>query len=287
MIDFTNKKEVLNLYKGSEKKKTIIYNNKKYLVKFPDPIREKDKKISYINNAYSEYIGSNIFKICGFNVQNTILGTYNYNGKEKIVCACEIFTNEDIILYEFESLALSINPDKKIGTELKDIVDVIITSDLRNKDKIINYYFDTFIIDALIGNNDRHNANWGILVDMNKNKINFSTIYDNGSCLNPLISDEEINLLSDIDIKNLALNNYSCLKENDKKINLIEYISSKKNTLVNNALIRVFNNIDIVKINEFIDNIACISLKRKDFYKSIIKYRYNILKYTYNELIDK
>ena len=53
MIDFTNAMEEFNNYKGSEKKKTLIYNNKKYLVKFPDPIREKNKNISYINNAFS------------------------------------------------------------------------------------------------------------------------------------------------------------------------------------------------------------------------------------------
>ncbi len=76
MIDFTNAKEVFNNYKGSEKKKTLVYNKKRYLVKFPDPIREKNKNISYINNAYSEYIGSNIFKIIGIDTQNTILGKY-------------------------------------------------------------------------------------------------------------------------------------------------------------------------------------------------------------------
>ena len=113
MIDFTNAIEEFNNYKGSEKKKTLIYNNKKYLVKFPDPIREKNKNISYINNAFSEYVGSNIFKIVGFKTQNTILGNYTYNGKDKIVCACEDFTDENNILYEFESLALSTNPDKK------------------------------------------------------------------------------------------------------------------------------------------------------------------------------
>lgn len=43
MIDFTNAIEEFNNYKGSEKKKTLIYNNKKYLVKFPDPVREKIK----------------------------------------------------------------------------------------------------------------------------------------------------------------------------------------------------------------------------------------------------
>ena len=125
MIDFSNATEELNSYKGSEKKKTLIYDNKRYLVKFPDPIREKNKNISYINNAFSEYVGSNIFKIIGFETQNTLLGTYTYNGREKIVCACEDFTDANHILYEFENLALSANPDKKIQTELTDIMEVI------------------------------------------------------------------------------------------------------------------------------------------------------------------
>lgn len=56
MIDFTNAIEEFNNYQESEKKKTLIYNNIKYLVKFPDPIMEKNKNISYINNAFSEYI---------------------------------------------------------------------------------------------------------------------------------------------------------------------------------------------------------------------------------------
>ena len=53
MIDLTNAIEEINYYKGSEKKKTLVYEGKKYLVKFPDPIREKGKNISYINNAFS------------------------------------------------------------------------------------------------------------------------------------------------------------------------------------------------------------------------------------------
>lgn len=53
MIDFTNCKELLNTYGGSEKKKKIMFNDEVYLLKFPDPIREKNKKLSYINNQYS------------------------------------------------------------------------------------------------------------------------------------------------------------------------------------------------------------------------------------------
>ena len=184
MIDFSNAIEELNNYKGSEKKKTLIYNNKKYLVKFPDPIREKNKNISYINNAFSEYIGSNIFKIAGFKVQNTILGTYTYNGKEKIVCACEDFTDENHVLYEFENLALSANPDKKIDTELSDIMEVIDETkkltqiNLVIVDDIKENFWNMFIIDSLIGNTDRHNGNWGLLVNTKNNQASFSPIYD-------------------------------------------------------------------------------------------------------------
>ena len=37
MIDFTDCKELISTYGGSEKKKRIIYNNKIYLLKFPFP----------------------------------------------------------------------------------------------------------------------------------------------------------------------------------------------------------------------------------------------------------
>ena len=57
----------------------------------------------------------------GFNTQNTILGLYYYHDKEKVVCACEDFTDEMHELYEFLNLALSINPDKKIGTDFRNI----------------------------------------------------------------------------------------------------------------------------------------------------------------------
>lgn len=116
MIDFTNAVEEFNNYKGSEKKKTLIYDNKKYLVKFPNPIKNNYKNISYINNTFSEYIGSNIFKIIGFKTQNTILSTYKYKQKIKIVCACEDFTDNENVLYEFENLVLSTKTDKKIET---------------------------------------------------------------------------------------------------------------------------------------------------------------------------
>lgn len=281
MIDFTNAIEEFNNYKGSEKKKTLIYNNKKYLVKFPDPVREKNKNISYINNAFSEYVGSNIFKIVGFETQNTILGRYKYNGREKIVCACEDFTDNEHVLYEFENLALSTNPDKKIETELKDIIEVIEESKMINTVETKEKFWDMFIIDSLIGNTDRHNGNWGFLLNKNTGKAEFSPIYDCGSCLNPMLEDEELKKMNETELKNLAINCYSCIKENGKKINYMSYIKQRKNSECNNAIKRIFSNIDINKIIEFIDKIETMSKVRKEFYKSIINCRYEIIRNVY------
>ena len=284
MIDFTNAIEEFNNYKGSEKKKTLIYNDKKYLVKFPDPIREKNKNISYINNAFSEYIGSNIFRIIGFKTQNTVLGKYEYNVKEKIVCACEDFTDNENVLYEFENLALSTNPDKKIETELNDIMEVIEENKMIDTEETKRKFWDMFIIDSLIGNTDRHNGNWGFLLNKTTGKVEFSPIYDCGSCLNPMLEDEEIKEFNETELKNLAINCYSCLKENGKKINYMTYIKQMENEECNNAIKRLFTSINMDEIKRFINSIESMSDIRKDFYKKIIEQRYDIIKKIYENI---
>lgn len=223
--------------------------------------------------------------MCGFNTQDTILGIYNYNNKEKIVCGCKDFLDDNHTLLEFEKLALSTNPDKKIDTEINDIMETImISSIIINKDEIINFFYEMFIIDALIGNTNRHNGNWGFIIDKDNN-YTISKVYDCGSCLNPLLDDEDINKLNDNEIKNLAINSYSCLKENGKKINYISYIKEMKNEECNKALIKVFNNINLNKIIDFINNIDCISDIRKRFYISLLETRYNILGNVYKKLL--
>ena len=284
MIDFTNAIEEFNNYKGSEKKKTLIYDNKKYLVKFPDPVREKNKNILYINNAFSEYVGSNVFRMAGFKVQNTILGKYLYNGKEKIVCACEDFTNDENILYEFENLVLSTNPDKKIETELKDIMEVIEESKMINSIETREKFWDMFVIDSLIGNTDRHNGNWGFLLNKKTSQVIFSPIYDCGSCLNPMLEDEELEKINERELKNLAINCYSCIRENGKKINYMSFVKQMKNKECNDAIKRIFTYINMDGIKSFIDGIECMSKARKEFYKNIINCRYEIIKEVYKKI---
>ena len=64
----------------------------------------------------------------------------------------------------------------------------------------------------------------------------------------------------------------------------MSYIKSTKNKDCNNAIKRVFEKINIHEINSFIDRIPNIPTVRKEFYKKIIYYRYEILKSVYNDL---
>ena len=141
-----------------------------------------------------------------------------------------------------------------------------------------------FVVDALIGNTDRHNGNWGFLVNKKTKKVTFAPIYDCGSCLNPMIEDKEIESLNDTELKNLAINCYSCLKEDGKKINYMAYIRSMKNDNCNDAVKKIFLQININQIKEFIDEISYISEERKAFYLNIIEQRYNIIKTVYKSL---
>ena len=139
-------------------------------------------------------------------------------------------------------------------------------------------FWDMFVIDSIIGNTDRHNGNWGFLLNKNTGTVTFSPIYDCGSCLNPMLEDTEIEKFTETELKNLAINCYSCLRDNGKKINYMTYIKEMKNQECNNAIKRLFANIDIDKIENFIVNIECMTDIRKEFYKRIINQRYAIIR---------
>ena len=163
-------------------------------------------------------------------------------------------------------------------------MEVIEENKMINTEETKQKFWDMFVIDSLIGNTDRHNGNWGFILNKNTGKVEFSPIYDCGSALNPMLEDEEIERLNETELKNLAINCYSCLKENGKKINYITYIKEMKNEECNAAIKRLFLNINIDEINKFINNIDCISTKRKEFYKKIIEKRYSILRETYKNI---
>lgn len=280
MIDFTDCKELISTYGGSEKKKRIIYKNKIYLLKFPDPIRDVGNTLSYMNNQFSEYIGCHIMESLGISAQKTIIGIYKENSKEKIVVACEDFTDEDNELVEFSKLANSVTKiDNKFKCNIEDIYYVIDNIKIiNNKEEIIKHFWDMFVADALIGNPDRHLDNWGLLYNTKNNSYVFSPIYGCGSCLHASFSKrkkEEI-LTSKTEMKNIAYNIKSVYSINNKKIPYSEIFKNPPKDL-KEAILRIAPKIDMEKIYEIIDSVPAISDIDRKFFKESIKIRKELI----------
>lgn len=84
-IDFTNCPVRNKTYAGANGSKiSVIYDGHLYMLKFPSAAA-LNKDMSYANGCISEYLGCHIFETVGIPVQETLLGTYTKNGKEKIV----------------------------------------------------------------------------------------------------------------------------------------------------------------------------------------------------------
>lgn len=145
-----------------------------------------------------------------------------------------------------------------------------------------------FISDSLIGNFDRHNGNWGFLINEYLKKVEIAPIYDCASCLYPQLTDERIEeIINDEKEIDARIYNFpnSALKINDKKINYFDYITSIENEDCNQAVLRIYPKINLEKIFVIIDNTPSISNIRKEFYKKIIKLRYEkIIKIAYDNL---
>lgn len=267
-------KELLNEYAGSEKKKTVILNDgNKYLLKLPDPARELDSTISYINNAFSEYLGCKIAKSMGLDVQDVILGVYiDKNGNEKISCACKDLCTDNYKLREIDTISNSLELD---STDLKKITfensEKILENICPDKSNIlIDAYYDMFILDALIGNTDRHNGNWAVLVNDNGD-IKKCPIYDCGSCLLPLVDTDKI---ATTNIEQLNHSITSAITENGKRIAYGNFLSSTTNEKIKNALKKIVPKINLNTIFTIIDESHYIPEIRRNMYKNIIKSRF-------------
>lgn len=288
LLDFSKAIEIAPEYTGSEKKKTMILDNKKYLVKFPDPNRSTKLEISYINNVYSEYIGTKIFELCGIKTQNVALGSYSKDGKERIVCGCEDFTDTETKLVEFEKFenaSIDPNPFKR---ELNDIFHIVESGIYNiNIEELKQKFWDMFIIDCLIGNEDRHNGNWGFLKNIKDEKLIFAPIYDCGSCLFSVYTDERMKecLEDNTKMQDCIKNTSSAIRDNGGKIKYFEFITSLKNEECNNALIRMYNKINLDKVFELINSIDIISNTRKEFYCKVIEGKHQeILNLAYRKI---
>lgn len=269
-------------YGGSEKKRGILIDGFPYMLKFQTKT-PLDSRINHI----TEYLGSHIFELLGFNAHRTFLGTY----KAENVVACKDFVIDGYQFVPFNDVGEStIEEDKdKYQYSYQDIVTLLEKNKkLTNVKETVSSFFEIYIVDALIGNFDRHGANWGFL--KKNNQYTLAPVFDNGSCLFPkLIDDNEIILI----MKNREeMSNrvykfpVSQIKLRGKKSSYFEVISSLEFDKINQALKKIYNRIDLNKIYKLINSTNELSTIHKQFYCLIIKERYEkILKFSYDKLI--
>lgn len=293
-IDFTNCKRIIGrAYNGANGKKIAVeYEGEKYMLKFPPSGIKKPTELSYTNSSISEHIASSIFNMIGVKAQKTKLGTFTVNGKVKIVCACKDFADKNKNLYDFCSIKNTVidSEHNGTGTELYDVIETIEKQQFVSPKELLEHFWNVFVVDALLGNFDRHNGNWGFLFDDETQTAEIAPVFDCGSCLLPQ-ADEKImrTILNNEDELNARIFQFptSAIKLNDRKINYYDFISHMENEDCNKAILRIVPNIDIELINTFIDNMLYISDMQKDFYKTYINARYEKILLPVYEKLNK
>lgn len=279
MIDFTDLPVRRKTYAGANGSKiSVIYNGEQYMLKFP-PYATKNKEMSYSNSCIAEHIGCKIYESVGIPVQETMLGTYTTSkGVKKVVVACKDFAADGKVLQDFASLKNQIIDSERngYGTELDDILQTFEEQNAIDHRVIANRFWDMFIVDAFIGNWDRHNGNWGFLYDSKTDEMTLAPVFDCGSSLYPQadekLMEQILNDKKEIDFRVFEIPT-SAIKHNNSRINYYNFISSLEYKDCNDALKRITPKIDLDKINEMIDNIPVIDDLEKKFYKTMLKER--------------
>lgn len=276
-IDFTDCGRVFGkAYNGVNGKKIAVeYEGQQYMLKFPPSGQSKPTELSYTNSCFSEHIACSIFDMLGVRAQETMLGTFDVAGKTKIVCACRDFTADGKQLFDFCSIKNTIldSDSNGSGTELSDILETIEKQQFVEPGRLLEHFWEMFVIDALLGNFDRHNGNWGFLYDPVSKTTDLAPVYDCGSSLLPQ-ADESVmrNVLENEDALNRRVFQFptSAVKLDGRKLNYYDYLTKAENADCNAAVKRIYNRLDMEEINHFIEETPYISGLQKAFYKKYI-----------------
>ena len=283
-IDFSEYELSGKYYGGSERKLGIVIDGDDYMLKF-----QKQTAFGKRNNHISEFIGSHIFEICGFITHKTYLGVRD--GEQ--VVACKDFNVSGKQFVPFNDVGEStLDQDKETYQyDYEDIMQMLRdNSKLTNVEETITAFWEVYILDALLGNFDRHGSNWGFIKE--NNKYSMAPVFDNGSSLFPALVDEDgmkhIMEFQDETDKRVYTFPTSQVRLNGKKSSYYEVIYSLEFSECNRALQNVYQRINLHEIENLIEETPLISEMQKRFYKHMIYARYEkILKASYNRLMER
>lgn len=300
MVDFNRYGQNQRMYGGTAGRKMgIVYEGKNYILKFPGNLKEQQMKniqLSYSNSPVCEYIGSQIYGLLGFPVHDTVLGFRN----KKTVVACGDFLSGGDRLYEFDKIKVTFDPpfldssgNETNGTGL-DLYEILMTINehpfLKGVGGIQEHFWNMFVVDALIGNTDRNNSNWGVIIREDGIK-ELAPVYDNGNCLNSKWDDEKMQAVLS-DEKRLAAESFSarrCIFElKGDRLNPYHLIERMKYDGCNEAVRNIAPKIAtaLPEIEKMILEIPVLTDTQKKFYLAVMEQRYEkVLKPTCQKIM--
>lgn len=182
-------------------KEGISINGEYWIVKYPKNTKGMRGNLpSYTSSPLSEYIGSNIYDILGLETHKTLLGFRN----NKIVVACKDFCKNEGSLREIRTLKNIYNKELEellnnsfSSTSDSHLVDIdtmllqLSYNPVLNKvPDIEERFWDMFVIDIFINNNDRNNGNWGLIYENNHYRL--APVFDNGAAFSPKLPDSKL-----------------------------------------------------------------------------------------------
>ena len=308
MIKIENFEGLVNsgiLYGGhSGGKKGILINHERWLLKYPKSTKSMDRvNLSYTTTPISEYLGSHIYEIIGIDTHETELGIFD----NKLVVACKDFLKEEETIFDYNSIKNNYESDVENKLESltftgsgDDLKEIIFTMDnntyFKNYTALKERFWDMFIVDSFINNNDRNEGNWGLIYDKKNRKYRVSPVFDNGAAFYNKADDNKLERLinnDDIFVQTVYHSAVSIFEINEKSINPLKYIEKMDNSDCNQALIRIFPKINMNKIKEMFDNIpkeyegiVVFSDAQRELYFKMLEYRYNLFKEVYNKLLS-
>jgi hypothetical protein len=270
-MDFSVYSQNNKIYSGAERKIGITIDGEDYIIKF-----RKKTRFGIRNNHISEYIGSRIFNLLGITVQETYLGTYK--GEE--IVAIKDFVTEGQNFVAFNDIGeSSIDEDKENLTySYDDIQNILrVNNKLTDVNQTIEMFWKIYVVDALLGNSDRHGGNWGFIKENNEYRL--APVFDNGSCLFPSLTDEaEMQSIMDSQEetdKRIYIFPSSQILLNGKKSSYYEVIGSLKYSECNKALEYVYRHFDCSGVDAIINTTLFTTEIQKKFYKHMIVQRFN------------
>lgn len=254
-------------------KKGVLFKGNPYMLK----IEHNGKK----NSILSEYISSKVYSMLDIPTQEVILGKIYDNKREKLCVACKDFKKKDEYLYEFltiKNTVLTENSSNGFSTELIEILEAIDRQNFCPSGEVRERFWTMFVVDAYLGNFNRHNGNWGFLVNEKTGTKQLAPIFDCASCLYPEFTDEQLQDFLNVSNK-LEKGIYtfpkSVIKQNEEKINYHEFFQTTLNDDCLEAVKKMIPKIEKKsdEIKDFINGIEVLTSVRKQFYIQILKMR--------------